>query len=536
MFEDKFFKSSKLYAYKFDLDIEKKLLAFVSSFRDALQKDDDSVLQDLKYNPVKFCNFLCKTMSKDPITGLQTITMFELMPRQAEVMNILFHEVFLKQKKCVFLKSRQQGASWMLAALFVHISIFFPNQTLLMTSKDKDSLFIGGDAGSLMGKCQFIINNLPAWFKEVVLKHFYPLQTKLTLQVNKSFIKGQVGSNAGSGGTSSLGLNDEFDLNDNQQQMQSAMQIACGGLIYMSTLKQKGSLFGSMTKNKSYIQIRLSWRDDLRVKDKEGFKKEMIALLGLELWNREYEMKYSEGDEDYLIKGTWIDALREMDISKIDKRIYAYFPIVAGLDCAGQGKDNNVLRIRQGPFEVATYKWNDCYAEESYKKILEAWNIHKFVIVAFDRIGVGFAMEGEFTRHIETIPFYFCGVISSSRLMDERDEVIENVSGEDSKIIYLNLRSRLWWEYRERVRKTVEGTALEYEVIFIQDERVLEELQLFTYTTGSCIQIISKKDLRKKLKKFGGSSPDMADADVYTLYAQEQYLERLEYEHRFGKH
>jgi hypothetical protein len=226
--------------------------------------------------------------------------------------------------------------------------------------------------------------------------------------------------------------------------------------------------------------------------------------------------------------------------------MYQNYPIVAGLDCAGQGKDNNVLHIRQGPFLLGVYKIQECFPRELYAWILSAYKIHNFVILAFDRIGVGYGIEGEFNSHQMdgNLPFFVCPVNSATRLDDTRDEMQEPVSGENVELIFLNLRARLWWEYRVRFEKTIaaamEGAeamaALEHELIFVQDERILDELQVFTYTADKVIQIISKKDLRKKLKKFGLKSPDHADADVYTIYAQEQYLDRLQYENRFGKH
>lgn len=60
-------------------------------------------------------------------------------------------------------KSREQGASWIMAALFVWAFVFLKNQALGFGSKDEDTADDHTDLGSFGAKIDYLLERLPRW-------------------------------------------------------------------------------------------------------------------------------------------------------------------------------------------------------------------------------------------------------------------------------------------------------------------------------------------------------------------------------------
>ncbi len=99
-------------------------------------------------------------------------------------------------------------------------------------------------------------------------------------------------------------------------------------------------------------------------------------------------------------------------------------------------------------------------------------------------------------------------------LAGEEINVVEVVGGakmierEDSVYRYYNLRSQLWWEMREAIRK---GELC----IDVDDYRLIEDLTAPRYTVSGdkVVSVESKDSIKKRL----GRSPDAGDALAYAL-------------------
>ena len=59
-------------------------------------------------------------------------------------------------------KSRQNGVSWWMVAIFMYLFIFH-NHKYLMLSQKEDDVDKAGDMKSLFEKARFIVRNLPTW-------------------------------------------------------------------------------------------------------------------------------------------------------------------------------------------------------------------------------------------------------------------------------------------------------------------------------------------------------------------------------------
>ena len=470
----------------------------------------------LKSDPVLFVEMCCQTVSKDPVTGLLSIMKLELFEAQKEYIRSL-QQVFVKRQALVLLKSRQIGASWLTCAFSLWVAIFHPHQVVLFTTKSKEDLYIEDDPMTLMGKVKYMLDKLPKVFKKNAIYYEYCIARQF--KINDCILKGLTGKEAGRSQTASLTINDEFDFNQNQKALLSSMKNACDTNIFLSTLNSPNSEFDRMRKSSAYVQCRIHWRTDPRIKDQEKFKADYIAKNGIGDFDREMDMKFNQGSKKYIIDHDWIEKMKEKEVPIAD---YTGYPLVAALDVAAMGGNMNVLTVKQG-WKFWIYSWNKTPAYESYDILMEYYETHKWQILVFDEIGVGYAIAGEFERNYDQTPFEVVGINVGSTGQDKKGDIYDELLEEESHKVYANLRARLYWEFRERFRRTVEGTATYYELIYVDDDRVLEEAYILTFEdhTGK-IKVISKKDLPPGIK-----SPDYLDSSVYTLYAEELIMDDL---------
>lgn len=485
-------------------------------------KDKKTHLLALSKDPILFIEMCCKTASEEPMTLLLSIKHFELWEEQKKIIRS-FHDAFINRKSLVLLKSRQQGASWMVCAFVAWVAIFFPNQQIIFTSKDEEALHIKGDPSTLMGKVEYIINSLPKTFREDAI-HTCEMFTR-NFKINDTIINGQTGKEAGRSRTASLTINDELAFNKNQAALVKSLTSGCKCNFFLSTLDEPNDTFHRLTQNKSYMQIRLWATQDPRIKDYAKFRADYIAKTDLATFLREIEGKFNTANSLYLFEPDWVEKLPSLRPQFKPNR----FPRVAGLDVAAYGNNNNVLYIRQGPYKIAKEKWNKCEFHESVDQIIELHQEYGFDTLAFDEIGVGMGIASEFRRREKDIKFHVAGVNVSAPHDDKQYKVFEETIHEESGLVFVNLRARLYWILRERTRKTVTGTATEDELIYPDDDEIFEQMGPMLYDkkeNNGKIQIISKRKLP--------ISPDDLDALMFTIYAEECAYISDTYEQLFG--
>lgn len=502
----------------FDPDFQQRYVEFWLGYT----KDSLNFLRMLKNDPVLFIEMCCKTASEDPVTHLLSVKQFELFETQKYIIKN-FHECFSGRESLVMLKSRQMGASWLTCAFAVWVAIFHPHQQIVFTSKDEDALHVGGDPMTLMGKVEYIINSLPKKFRHDVI-HRCELY-RFNFKVNDTILSGQTGKEAGRSRTSTLTVNDELAFNKNQEALKASLTSSCKCNFFISTLNAPNDAFHRLTTSPAYRQIRLFWRDDPRIPDKEQYKKDYIAKTDLATFMREVEGKFNTANALYLFDPEWVEKLKEIpDVLKPNS-----YPRVAGMDVAASGSNNNVLYIRQGPYKVAKFSWNKCEFHESVDEIIKIHEEFNFDTLAFDEIGVGAGIASELKRVENLIKFRAVGVNVSSPDNDKEYNVFDETINEKSEKLYVNLRARLFWELRERVRKTVTGMAQPHEMIYINDEEILQQMGPILYDkkeNNGKIQIISKRKL--------AISPDDLDALMFTIYAEECAYINDTYEQLYG--
>mgnify|MGYP003638889606 CR=1 FL=1 len=498
-------KRDESFSYGFDPGFQQRYVEFWKSFID----DVPSGLRKLKDDPVLFIEMCCKTASKDPVTGLLSTKQLELFETQKDTVRD-FHSCFIKREPLIVLKSRQQGASWLISGFAVWIAIFIPNQVILYTTRDEDSLHTKGDPTTLMGKPEYIIEKLPKILKKHAI-HKWKCYN-FNFQLNDTIMKGQTGKEAARSTTASLSINDEFAFNKYQKQLKSSLINACPCNIFISTLNTPGDEFDQMRKSKAYQKTVLDWRDDPRIKDKDLFREQYIARNGYADFLREIDMKFNTADALYLFEPEWVEKLPVLYKEPIPNS----YPIIAGMDVAAMGNNNNVVIVRQGPHILRMYSWNKCHAHESFEVVNSLWEEYQWSTLVFDEVGVGSAMASEFDRRRNSIMFHVVGVNVGSPARDNEDDTYDDLTYNPANKVYTNLRARLYWTLRERVRKSVLEIASPDDQLYIMEQEILDEMGPMTYDTinQGKIRIVSKRDLKE-------NSPDSLDALMLTMYAEE---------------
>jgi hypothetical protein len=110
----------------------------------------------------------------------------------------------------IFLKSREQGFTVWMMAMATWATLFIDMFTMGVISKDKDSVEIAGDLGTLLPKIDFQLERLPEWMKPRDWEPV-PSQLKRINHDNGALVRGFAATqDAASGGRTQLFFMDEL--------------------------------------------------------------------------------------------------------------------------------------------------------------------------------------------------------------------------------------------------------------------------------------------------------------------------------------
>lgn len=190
-----------------------------------------------------------------------------------------------------------------------------------------------------------------------------------------------------------------------------------------------------------------------------------------------------------LIPLTWIEKAHHGTVE-----LNPAWPLVAGLDVARSGEDENALCIRQGPQVLAEHTWSGMDTMETAGKVRTLLAEHgSLESLRVDVIGVGAGVADR----LRELGYPVIDVNVGSRASDTEQ--------------FLNLRCELWWSLRERFRTG--------DIVGPINEKTQAQLSniRYRYDSGHTKPVIEKKE---DAKKRGVKSPDRAEAMLLAFMAR----------------
>lgn len=161
-------------------------------------------------------------------------------------------------------KSRDQGATWMILALFLWYFLFNSDQSFMLTSRNADLVDKAGSRDALFAKLDFMLKNLPGCLRPKPDKEYTRTYLSYEHKQRNNAINGVTSTgDAGRGGRNTAAFMDElaaFSLNDGYEVMK-ATQYNTRTRVFVATPKGKsGAYYDIMHKpDARMLKIRLHW-------------------------------------------------------------------------------------------------------------------------------------------------------------------------------------------------------------------------------------------------------------------------------------
>lgn len=215
---------------------------------------------------------------------------------------------------------------------------------------------------------------------------------------------------------------------------------------------------------------------------------------------------FSTTDEDSVIPLEWIEQAIERGRNTV---LSEHDTITVGCDPARYGTDKTAVAVLHGKtIRPISYTSKQSTMETS-GRIASRFN--KKIPIAIDVIGIG---SGVFDR-LRELQFNVTPVNVAEAARSDRGDPLTDITG---TLEFFNLRSYLLWHLRDMLNPDNEDA-----IGLPDDPKLIGDLctPQYRYTSSGKIQVESKKDIRKRLKR----STDGADAVALALYARDNQPE-----------
>jgi hypothetical protein len=299
---------------------------------------------------------------------------------------------------------------------------------------------------------------------------------------------------------------DESARIEHPEQANMALSATTNVRIDISTPNGPGNPFAIKRFSGSVPVFTYHWRDDPRKNEEwaEIKRKE----IGLTAFASEYDIDYSSSIDFITIPGVWVRAAVDL---KLPDSMFTF----AGLDIAEAGDDDCVFVARRGPVVKYIEAWGKhttFQTAHKAKNLCVQWGVKE---LNFDADGVGAGVTGDLQSMADELPFYCRGIHSGGATTETYWP--DNLTAKEK---FANLKAELWWTLRRRFERTFEyvtqGIPHEMEdlISIPNNPELITQLSLPLYEVveNGKIRIESKKKMRER----GVSSPDYADALVYS--------------------
>jgi hypothetical protein len=460
-----------------------------------------------------------------------TTVPFRLWGKQRDYLNWR-RERIERREHGLIEKSRDQGVSWLNVVDHLHKWLFQQGFKGGFASRKESLVDKIGDVDSIMEKLRFILRSLPYWMVPSP-KDYMDGYLKLINYERGSTITGESGVNVGRGGRCTV-----LDLDEAAYLIQPAKVDAAvsqnADIVFWTSTPNGMNLFAKKRFSGTIPVFRFFWKEDPRknywevrsgdrlIEQGKGedapagavypwYEKLRVTLEPVVL-AQEVDISYTASVEGIFINSDWV-------LAAIDLPVAASGLPIAGFDPATEGKNRNVLCIRQGPKVLGFWDWSGLDTTQSTAKAIQICRDWGVRLLSYDGDGVGAGVSAAlhtFRREGRPMPKY--KVFHGASRPSKRTWPVEGITSQEK---FHNARAEVWGILRDRFRKSYEvanGIAHhpEGETIAIPSEtNAIAQFSapIGMVTSGGKILLESKEDMRKR----GIESPDYADACAYAF-------------------
>jgi phage terminase large subunit len=484
-------------------------------------KEPRIVLAAIKNNPVRFINDWVWTFDpRNPTDNLPAKIPLHLRPKQEEFV-CWVDEMIAGKQNGVIEKTRDEGMTWVIAALFVHHWLFQPGFKAGIGSRKMDLVDRKDDPDSIFEKLRFIIRNLPKWmhpegYKEREHANF----ARISNPANGSSIVGEGGDDIGRGGRNTVYFVDEHAKIERAELVEQSLSQNAPTILYGSTPRGVGNLFYIKRNAPGAKIFSFHWRDNpgknfhvmhegklvypWYEQQKAKFDDVTIA--------QEVDIDYTASVEGVVIPGAWVQAALKIKLEKGSRN-------TAGLDVSGEGADKTVYTSRSGPVVKRVKRLvGDSLPSDAKDLALQ----DDVSIFHYDRLGVGAAISVTLAKlaQEEGFPFQVEGVANSEVPTDTIYPDLNKVKAFER---FADYAAELWWRLRLRFKNTWErlnGKAEhpDEDCISLLELQGTPELNILiaqlSQPTYKKVGVSDK--IRVDKKGEGSQSPDHAESLMYS--------------------
>lgn len=440
---------------------------------------------------------------------------FVLFHRQQEMVRFVMDRMAAREPGLVE-KSRDCGASWLVASLAATLCLFSNAVVVGIGSRTENKLDRHGDPDSLFWKVKFFISHLPPEFRGTWDESKHCAHLRITVPDTGSAIVGEAGDGIGRGGRSTVYFIDEAAFIERPQLIEQSLASNTECRIDVSTPNGRANAFAIKRHSGRVKVFTFAWRDDPR-KDSRWYQRQ-CELLDPVTRAQEIDLSYDASVEGVLIPAEWaqaaIGAHTKLGVTPTGEHR-------AALDVADEGKDRCAFVGRHGILLEHLVSWSG-QNSDIYQTVVKTFGIadsQGYRAFDYDADGLGAGVRGDAVQinlkrreagkhEIEAAPFRGSGAVS--------DPEASMVEGRFNKDYFANLKAQSWWALRLRFQAThravVEGIPVNPDSIISIDPQLpelnglLAELSQPTYEINSVGKILVNKTPE------GANSPNLADA------------------------
>lgn len=486
--------------------------------RDRIERNPELIPIELSIcrdDPAYWINNWGWTYDPRPEAGFPAHLPMDLWPKQDALLRWI-RWLATERKPGAVCKSRDTGVSYICCFDACHELVFGPGLSVGFGSRTQDEVDKLGDPDSLLEKCRLIIEDLPEWMQpRGYERDKHAIHMQITNPVSGATIKGDVGKNIGRGGRKARYFVDESAFLENPEMVNRALSANTNTRIDVSTVNGIGNdFYRRVSEGLPKEQIfTIGWEDDPR-KD-EVWKIAKEKEIGTIDFAREYGRDFAASIEGLFIPSEWVMAAVDLDLPE------GTGPIIASLDVAEEGANQNVLGSRRGPVvheDIASWNAN---TTQTAHRALEECAKRGATILRYDGDGVGAGPRGTWASMELPYGLHIEAIHNGSPASDD----VYMPGGKTAHETFANIKAQLWWFVRCRFEKTFEvanGRAthpLDEMISIPNDPKLIAQISTpkRVWNTAGKIAVESKDQLRARNIK----SPDYADM-LMNLFAVEQ--------------